>query len=73
MYFTSNPGGASAQLHQLAPAMIHLINDFRSYSGTLSIGGIGTLPQFPEPPFLTLASSLASAFLSFAYFLATSR
>jgi hypothetical protein len=40
-----------------------------SASLTVTFGGMGTVPQTPEPPFLTLAMSFASAVGSLAYFL----
>src|SRR5258706_7406441 len=43
-----------------------------SASGTLEFGGIGTWPHTPTPPFFTLSTSIASAFGSLRYLLATS-
>jgi hypothetical protein len=43
-----------------------------SASLTCVFGGIGTGPQTPEPPFLTLSASLAAAPASPLYFAATS-
>ncbi len=42
-----------------------------SASGTWALGGIGTLPQAPVPPFFTLSNSLASAPVAPRYFAAT--
>src|SRR2546425_1060461 len=43
---------------------IHFTRDLRSASGTVELGGIGTCPHTPWPPFFTLSISLASAALS---------
>lgn len=48
----------------LAPARIHLTRILMSVSLTVEFGGIGTLPQTPTPPFLTLSISFVSAALS---------
>src|SRR6185369_17096289 len=50
----------------------HFTRVLMSSSFTLELGGIGTWPQTPTPPFFTLSTSLASAVASPAYFLATS-
>src|SRR5437879_863857 len=52
--------------------MIHFTRALRSASGTLELGGIGTCPHTPWPPFFTLSISLASAALSPRYLAETS-
>src|SRR5512143_4103866 len=44
----------------------------RSASLTCGFGGIGTWPQTPDPPFLTLSKSFAGALASPLYLAATS-
>src|SRR6266478_8560809 len=51
---------------------IHFTRALMSASGTWVLGGIGTWPQTPWPPFLTLSTSFASAPGSLRYFAATS-
>ena len=51
---------------------IYVIMVLRSASLTCGLGGIGTCPQTPEPPFLTLSVSLAAAPASPLYLAATS-
>src|ERR1017187_3688130 len=50
----------------------HFTRALISASGTVALGGIGIWPHAPEPPFLTLAMSFASAPASPLYFAATS-
>src|SRR3978361_555464 len=46
---------------------IHATRVLMSSSFTVAFGGIGTGPQTPEPPFLTLSNSLAGAVASPRY------
>src|SRR5690349_5222510 len=51
---------------------IHFTSARMSASGTEALGGIGTWPQTPVPPFFTFSKSRAAAPLSLRYFAATS-
>src|SRR6185436_20564728 len=51
---------------------IHFTRAWTSASGTCALGGIGTWPQTPWPPFFTFSASLAWAPESLAYLAATS-
>src|SRR4051794_18729755 len=62
------PAGASGYFCD----RIHFTSDLMSLSGTWLLGGIGTWPQTPWPPFFTFSKSFASACLSSRYFAATS-
>jgi uncharacterized damage-inducible protein DinB len=62
------PGTSSAYFWE----RIHFTNVLTSASGTAAFGGIGTFPQTPWLPFLTLAASFVEASLSARYFAATS-
>src|SRR5690606_9580594 len=61
-----------ARGRQFAPARVQSTIALISASGTFGCGGIGTGPQTPEPPFLTLSISFCSAELSPLYLSATS-
>src|SRR5258708_26671303 len=50
----------------------HFTSFWMSASLTVELGGIGTSPPTPAPPFFTLATSFASAVLSPLYLAATS-
>src|SRR5258706_12724858 len=50
----------------------HFTSFWMSASLTVELGGIGTWPQTPAPPFFTLSTSFASAALSPLYLAATS-
>src|SRR3989304_3467940 len=66
--------GPSCQ--QIAPAYLtdrtHFTSALTSASGTAALGGIGTWPPQPCPPFLTLSNIFASASFWAVCFLATS-